>query len=199
MLMSCSSTARHHSDETAVTVRLGCLWGRAKIVPALQIIGDAAAALARPGMNEYVIDHLIRAIGQMQNKGKVMTQEMIQFSEAGVRAWEYLAETLNVDVATAMKMVEDRAVDSSVAIEGILAGMQRDYGGMAEELNKTIEGITTTIRDYGVKSAALSLFPLRPAQRHAYDFAFNTLPKWLQRFRTPGGGGQNRRNTASGT
>ena len=153
-------------------------WAADKVIPTLKALTDAASALGR---DEYTIDHLTRALGQMQSKGHVMTQEMIQFAEAGINAWQYLADTLGVDVATAMTMVENRAVDSGIAIEGILKGMQRDFGGMAEELNKSVAGLMTNVEDYSKQILAVVFKPTYDGIRDLlYDFAFNTLPKWLE-------------------
>jgi tape measure domain-containing protein len=177
-LLAAKTPATFEQVATGAQRLLAYGWAAKEVSGTLQTLVDAASALGR---DSYTVDHLVRALGQMQNKGHVMTQEMIQFSEAGVNAWQYLAETLNVDVATAMKMVEDRAVDSGVAIKGILYGMQRDFGGMAQAMNKSMSGLTTTVVDYGSRIASEIFQPTYDGIRSMLDeFATIYLPQWLK-------------------
>ena len=49
---------------------------------------------------------MVIALGEMQAKGKAASQEMMQLTEAGIPAWEMLAEAIGVGIPEAMKMVE---------------------------------------------------------------------------------------------
>lgn len=108
-----------------------------KIIPTVRSVGSAVAAL---GGGKEMIDRVTLALGQMLAKGRVQAEEMRQLAEAGIPAWEILAKKLGVDVATAMKMVEQRTVDSKMAIEALTADMDRRFGGAFEKFAGTAKG-----------------------------------------------------------
>jgi len=114
------------------------------IIPMLAAIGDAAAML---GIGEEGISRLTNAIGQMQAKGKVSAEEMMQLAEAGVPAWKFLADAIGKDIPTAMKMAEQGAIDSTTGINALLMGMQSKFQGGMEAMSKTIPGFMSTIKD----------------------------------------------------
>ena len=115
-----------------------------EIIPMLAAIGDAAAML---GIGQEGISRLTNAIGQMQAKGKVSAEEMMQLAEAGVPAWKFLADAIGKDIPTAMKMAEQGAIDSTTGINALLMGMQSKFQGGMEALSKTIPGLMSTIKD----------------------------------------------------
>ena len=114
------------------------------IIPMLSAIGDTAAML---GIGEEGISRLTTAIGQMQAKGKVSAEEMLQLAEAGVPAWKFLADAIGADIPTAMKMAEQGAIDSTTGINALLTGMQERFQGGMEAMSKTIPGLMSTIKD----------------------------------------------------
>ena len=114
------------------------------IIPMLAAIGDAAAML---GIGQEGISRLTNAIGQMQAKGKVSAEEMMQLAEAGVPAWKFLADAIGTDIPTAMKMAEKGAIDSTTGINALLMGMQAKFQGGMEAMSKTIPGLMSTIKD----------------------------------------------------
>ena len=114
------------------------------IIPIMSTIGDAAGML---GSGQEGIDRMTLAISQMQAKGRVMGQEMMQLAESGVNAYQYLADSMGVSIPEAMKRVEKGAVSSTAGINAILSGMQKDFaGGMAKQA-KEIPGFWATVLD----------------------------------------------------
>lgn len=114
------------------------------VVPMLTAVGDATAAL---GTGQAGIESVTRALGQMQTRGKVSAEEMLQLTEAGIPAWEYLAEAIGTDTAGAMDAVSKGAVSASEGIDAIVSGMENDFGGMMEEQSKTVEGLFSNLSD----------------------------------------------------
>lgn len=114
------------------------------IIPMLTNVGDATAAL---GTGQAGIESVTRALGQMQTRGKVSAEEMLQLTEAGIPAWEYLAEAIGTDTAVAMEKVTDGAVDASTGIKALTDGMERDFGGMMESQSKTVAGLFSNLSD----------------------------------------------------
>lgn len=115
-----------------------------QLIPTLKTIGDAAAGL---GAGAEGVNRIVLALGQMQAKGKVMSQEMNQLAEVGIRAWDMLAHELGVSVSQAMEMVEHRSVTAAQGIKAILAGMAKDFGGQMENQSKTLLGVWSNIKD----------------------------------------------------
>lgn len=114
------------------------------VIPTLTAIGDATAAL---GSGQEGIDACARAIGQMQAKGKVMSEEMLQLTEQGIPAWQYLADALGTDVAGAQEKVTKGSVDAATGIAALKAGMEGDFGGLMAEQSKTLTGALSNLED----------------------------------------------------
>lgn len=114
------------------------------VIPMLTDVGNATAAL---GAGQQGIDAITRALGQMHGKGVAASQEMMQLTEVGIPAWEYLAKALHTDVAGAMEMVTKKAVSADVAIAAIRAGMQGDFGGLMIKQSRTLTGVLSNLAD----------------------------------------------------
>lgn len=114
------------------------------VIPMLTDVGNATAAL---GAGQQGIDAITRALGQMHGKGTAASQEMMQLTEVGIPAWDYLAKALHTDVAGAMDMVTKKAVSADVAIAAIRAGMQGDFGGLIIKQSRTLTGVLSNLSD----------------------------------------------------
>lgn len=114
------------------------------VIPLLTAVGDATAGL---GAGQEGIDAVTRALGQMQAKGKAYAEEMLQLTEVGIPAWEYLADALGTDVAGAQELVTKGAVDAETAIAALKAGMEGDFGGMMAEQATTLQGALSNLSD----------------------------------------------------
>ena len=115
-----------------------------EVIPMLTAVGDATAAL---GTGQAGIESVTRALGQMQTRGKVSAEEMLQLTEQGIPAWEYLAEAIGTDTAGAMEQVSEGAVTASDGISALIDGMNRDFGGMMDAQSKTISGLMSNLTD----------------------------------------------------
>ena len=115
------------------------------VLPRMQAIGDAAAAM---GGSPETLQRIQRALGQIQAKGKVQAEELMQLAEAGIPAYQYVADAMGVSTMELMDSMKKGAVDSTTAINGLLDGMANDFGGMMEEQSKTMMGAMSTVMDY---------------------------------------------------
>lgn len=115
-----------------------------KIIPMLTNIGDAAAGLGGRG---ETLEYIIRAIGQIQSKGKVSAQEMNQMAEQGIPAWEILAKHLGVTIPEAMKMGEAGMISAATAVPVLLEGMNQKFGGLMDKQSKSMRGMLSTMKD----------------------------------------------------
>lgn len=114
------------------------------VIPIMRTIGDAVAGL---GGNSALIDRITLQLGQMQAKGKVAASEMKTLAEAGIPAWQLLADKIGVSVPEAMKMAEKGAITAAEAIPAILEGMTEKFGGMMEKQSQTAAGKFSNMKD----------------------------------------------------
>lgn len=115
-----------------------------EVKPLLTAVGDAVAAL---GGSSEMVDRVTLALGQMQAKGKVSAEEMLQLTEAGIPAWEILAKKIGVSIPEAMAMATKGAIRADTAIGALVEGMNTRFGGMMEQQSQTFNGLISTIKD----------------------------------------------------
>lgn len=115
-----------------------------EVIPMLTSVGDAAAGL---GLGTEGLNRIIVALGQMRAKGAVQAEEMRQLAEAGIPAWDALAKKLGVTIPEAMKLVEERAVDSGTAIAAVTGMMDERFGGMMLRQATTLSGLWSNLKD----------------------------------------------------
>lgn len=127
-----------------------------QVLPTLTAIGDAVAAM---GGGSEMIDRVTRALGQMQAKGKVSAEEMLQLTEAGIPAWQNLADKIGVTVPQAMEKVTKGAVSARTGIDAQIEGINRSFGGMMEQQSKTFAGMLSNLKDTFTQAAGEVLEP----------------------------------------
>lgn len=148
-----------------------------QIIPTLTAVGDAAAGV---GAGQDGVNRLTIALGQIAAKGKLASQEMMQITELGIPAWQLLADKLGTDVATAQDMVTKRMVDSQMALDALVSGMENRYGGMMEQQSSTILGTWSNLMD-GLGQVA-SQAGLAIAEALNLPELFSGIGEWLSNF-----------------
>lgn len=106
--------------------------------------GDAAAALGR---GEDGIARINLALGQMWTKGKVQSQEMLQLTEAGIGAWQILADAYGTSVGEIQDAVTAGLISAKDAVPALLAGMEAQFGGLMEAQANTFQGRWSNVLD----------------------------------------------------
>lgn len=114
------------------------------IIPMLTAVGDAVAAM---GGGADMVNRVTLALGQMQAKGKVAAQEMMQLTEAGIPAWDILAQKMGVSTGQLQDMVSKGVVPAGQAITDLTAGMEDRFKGMMDAQSKTALGMISNIKD----------------------------------------------------
>lgn len=115
-----------------------------QVIPTLTAVGDAAAGV---GLGAEGINRVTLALGQIAAKSKVQSDEMLQLTEAGIPAWQMLADKIGVSVPEAMDMVTKGMVDAQTGISALVTGMSQKFGGMMEQQSQTIQGTWSTMMD----------------------------------------------------
>lgn len=124
-----------------------------QIIPTLKAVGDAAAGV---GLGKEGIDRITLALGQMAAKSKVQSDEMLQLTEAGIPAWQMLADKIGTSVPQAMDMVSKGAVDAQTGLQAIVGGMEEKFGGMMDQQAQTITGTWSNMMD-GLSQSAIAV------------------------------------------
>ena len=109
------------------------------VLSMIETIGDASMGV---GAGDAGIERIVRALGQMKAKGKVSAEEMLQLSEVNISGWQYLADAMGVSTAEVQEMTSKNKIPVETAINALLSGMKKDFGGMANEnAAKTLSGV----------------------------------------------------------
>lgn len=99
--------------------------------------------------NPQVIESVSRAIGQIYTKGRLMNEEMRQLAEAGIPAYEILAEKLGL-TQEQLQNLGRQAIPASTAINALVEGMTERFGGVVKASTTTMKGIISNIKDNAV-------------------------------------------------
>lgn len=127
------------------------------IIPIMRDIGDAAAAL---GTGDEGIQRMIRAMGQIKVKGRVMAEELMQLNEIGIAGADFVAEHLGVSTREALDKVHKGEVDAATGIEALRKGMQKYFGGSMKVQEGTLFGLWSNLKDQFEIAARLLFAPV---------------------------------------
>ncbi len=133
-----------------------------KIIPILTAVGNAAAGLALKGEG---IDRIVIALGQMVAKGAISGEEMRQLAQAGIPAWQMLADIIGTDIPHAMKLAEDRALPAAEIIDAMIIKIGERYPNLMEKQSKTLLGLWSNLQDQGT----LTFMAIGTAITEAFD------------------------------
>lgn len=114
------------------------------VLPMMTAIGDASSGL---GIGAEGVNRVTLALGQMKAKAKASSQEMMQLTEAGIPAWKYLAASVGLTTGETMKLVEQGLIPADTAIDAIVEGVEKDFGGMMADQMSTAEGQASNLND----------------------------------------------------
>jgi len=127
------------------------------VLPLMEDLGNAASAL---GLRTEGMNRLVLALGQMRAKTKVSGEEMRQLTEAGVPAWEILADAIGKTTQETMKLASQGRISSQVFIQAFQEYSRQNYGGMMEEQSRTFTGAISNIRDSLLQLGSTAFQPL---------------------------------------
>ena len=135
-------------------------------------IADAASGL---GGSPEMLDRIAMAFGQINTKGKVSGEEMMQLAEAGIPAWQMLAENIGMvgpqfakmqaaidngslpiekAIQMTMKLGEQGKLTGAGAIAAMRKGLVSRFGGLGDKLAGTTAGAFSNLVDELEKLAA---------------------------------------------
>ena len=113
------------------------------VIPMLTSLGDAGSAL---GKGPEGLERMIRAIGQIQAKGRVQMQELLQLAEAGVPVFQILQDELGLTAAQVGE-IGSQGVSAKDGIAALLRGMDKLYGGGMAQQSESLFGVLSNLSD----------------------------------------------------
>lgn len=112
------------------------------IMPIMGTIADASAAAGTP----EAFDNISRALGEINAKGSLTARQLLSITSAGIPAYEILQQKLGL-TAKQLQNIGNAHVPASIAINAILSGMKERYGGAADAMSETVDGMINTVKD----------------------------------------------------
>ena len=133
------------TQDIAGVMRLGMVYGfnSEQAKRSTKAISDFGAAM---GLTGPEMERVVRALGQMNQRGKVTSQELMQLSEVGVGGLQILADAAGVSAAEMQKMIENGVVPAGPAIEALIAKFE-EYDGAAAANVGTLGGLLASMED----------------------------------------------------
>lgn len=146
-----NSTPFEFTELTGAAQRLMAMGFAAdRVIPTLTAIGDAVAAM---GGSQENIDAVTTALGQMQAKGKVSGEELMQLTDQGIPALKILADSYKVSTAEMSAMITAGKVQADKALPLLIKGLEdgtksvKGFGGMMSAQSQTMKGQWSTFMD----------------------------------------------------
>ena len=120
------------------------------ILPTLEIVGDAGAAL---GMAVQDINEVATAIGRMNASGKTTLEYINPLQERGVDAVGALANHYEVSKGDIYEMISDGEIAGEEAARVILRSMSDSFAGAMQNQSQTMSGLQSTLEDANAELA----------------------------------------------
>jgi tape measure domain-containing protein len=154
---------------------------RNEILPFITVLGDLTTVLGQP---QAAMNRVILAFGQIAGRGKVVTQELRQISEAlpGFNPFQALARGLGVTTAEITKLIEDGLVPANVGIPILIEEMQKFPGaaGAMARFTDTLTGQFQRFKDQLQVTLADGFTPLIPTIKDLLNNLTPLLPLGIE-------------------
>jgi tape measure domain-containing protein len=143
------------------------------------------------------LQRITYALGQIMTRGKVMSTEMLQLTNAGIPAWAILANGMGKSTGEMQKMVEKGLVPASTAIPILLKGIEQGtdgvagktvaFAGMMEQQYNTLSGIWARTKEAFTISMGKMVEPAIPLLKSGLvqiQSLFQGIPDMMARLKT---------------
>lgn len=111
------------------------------VQPSLKTLGEIASGVGVP------LEQLAMVFGQVKTAGRLMTQDMNQFTSAGVALPKALAKELRIAETSVRSFVEKGKVDFRTFQNALVRLAETDFAGGMEKQSKTALGAMSTLKD----------------------------------------------------
>jgi len=155
-------------------------------ITVLRTLTDAATVAG--GEMSDTVYRIALALGQMLQSGTVKMQELRQLVNANIPIFDILQEELGL-TSEQIANIGDASVDSGKAVMAILVGLQKRFGGAAEEMQLTLTGAISAAKDsFYILFNEVMAGPFETVRQKVVSLS-NTLQGLAQIARQSGAGG----------
>lgn len=115
-----------------------------ELLPTMSRLGDIASGLSIP------FSQIANVYGQVRVAGKLMGQDLLQFTQNGVPLLEYLSQTMGKTTAQIKKDMENGAGPTFENVRAAIEAMTNEgsrFGGLMEKQSHTFNGVVSNIKD----------------------------------------------------
>lgn len=142
------------------------------VIPLLKDVENALAASGR-------IDSLpfaTKALGDIQAKGRLQAQEVIQLANAGIPALQILSKKLNITTAEVIKLGKNGAISSDLFFESLHRFSQEKFGDAMVAQSRTAAGAFSNVKDVILQTSSTAFEPFyKKISSLAVDFGDKLL------------------------
>jgi tape measure domain-containing protein len=142
--MSKNSPFQFDGLQTSAKLMLAMGFNAEQIMPNLQAVGDAVAAV---GGNSQTMERISLAMSQMMAKGRISAEEMNQLAENGIAGWDIISEKMGKSTQELMKMGENGKLLAEDVLPLLIEGMNERFGGAMEKQSTTFNGMIEKIKE----------------------------------------------------
>ena len=143
LVQMANTTPFLYDDLTAMSKTLATYgYDENSILPVLQTIGDAGAALSQSTSD---MNSVATAIGRMKSSNKTTLEYLNILNDRGIGAVGMLANAYGVDQGEVYSMISKGQIAGQDAARIILDALTDSFAGSMERQSKTFSGITSTI------------------------------------------------------
>jgi tape measure domain-containing protein len=114
-----------------------------KTLPIVQVLGDSMSALGR---SQADLDGVVLALGQIQTKGKLSAEELMQMAERGLPVFQILEEKLHL-TKKQLENVGAAGITSAQGVSALLTGLNERFGGSMAKMAQTLTGQWSNLMD----------------------------------------------------
>ena len=115
------------------------------IIPLLTAMGDSLSALGRT--TPAALQGVASIFGKITTQGRMMTRDMMMFSNWGINAWAILEKQLHLTHAQLAVMITKGLLPAGKAIEALRKGMEGTFTNAMLKQAYTFNGLLTTVKD----------------------------------------------------
>lgn len=145
------------ADKTAITAK--------------RLTQDLVDFAAGSGRTADTVNQVALALGQIEAKGKVAGQEVLQLVNAGIPVDQILAKAFNKTTAEIVALREQGMIPADQAVKAIAYSLENDFGGAAQRQSGTVSGLLNSLSDLEtIGSRELFSGAIQAAQPYLQEF-----------------------------
>jgi tape measure domain-containing protein len=126
-----------------------------QVIPILKDVGNSLAAAGRISELPFAI----KALGDIQAKGKLAGQEIIQLANAGIPIRAVLAKELGVTSAELVQLGEDGKISAEIVFAALHKMSEERFGDAMEKQSHTFAGAMSNIKDAVFQTSEVAFRP----------------------------------------